>query len=169
MKFLSLLISILILNLSFPASAAVRWFNDSDTQLGILSSAKCSTGISCAVTSGKLVITSTNQGVLQNQIASSATTLTKSQCGSTIVSGGAHTMNLPEASTVLGCRFTFIVGAAQALVINPDNADQILLLTDSAGDSISADAAGESVTIEAISSSQWAPVGAEKGTWSDAN
>lgn len=78
-------------------------------------------------------------------------------------------MNLPEASTVLGCRFTFIVGAAQALVINPDNADQILLLTDSAGDSISADAAGESVTIEAISSSQWAPVGAEKGTWSDAN
>src|SRR5690606_18075862 len=33
-------------------------------------------------------------GFLQNQIASSATTRTASQCGSTIVSGAAHTMNL---------------------------------------------------------------------------
>lgn len=117
------------------------------------------------------VITSggASYGLKQNQIASSATTLTVAQCGSTIVSGGAHTMDLPEASTALGCRYTFIVGNASALTVNPDNGDTIMLLANSAGDAISADAIGESVVIEAISASAWAPVGAEKGTWSDVN
>lgn len=109
-------------------------------------------------------------GFLQNQIASSTTTLTIAQCGSTIVSGGAHTLTLPEASTALGCRYTFIVGAVAALDVDPaDGTDQIVLLTNAAGDRIEADAIGESVTIEAIGANTWAPVGSEKGTWSDAN
>jgi hypothetical protein len=108
-------------------------------------------------------------GFLNNQVAATATTITAAQCGSTFINSGAIEMELPEASTVLGCRLTFIVGNASNFTIDPDAADQIMLLTDAAGDSLIADAVGESVTIEAISASAWAPVGSEKGTWTDSN
>jgi hypothetical protein len=113
--------------------------------------------------------TGTMVGFKQNQVAASATTLTAAQCGSTIINAGVIEVELPEASTVLGCRYTFIVGNASTFTIDPDAADQIMLLTNAAGDAIAADAVGESVVIEAISASAWAPVGAEKGTWTDAN
>lgn len=113
--------------------------------------------------------TGTMVGFRQNQVAATATTLTAAQCGSTIINGGAVEVDLPEASTVLGCRYTFIVGHASNFTIDPDAGDQIMLLTNAAGDSLIADAIGESLTIEAISASAWAPVGAEKGTWTDSN
>ena len=108
-------------------------------------------------------------GFLQKQVAATATTITAAQCGSTFVNAGAIEMELPEASTVLGCRLTFIVGNASAFTIDPDAADSVVLLTNAAGDSLIADAIGESLVIEAISASAWAPVGAEKGTWTDSD
>ena len=87
------------------------------------------------------------------------------------VGAAGDIFNLPAISaSTLGCRFTFIVGTTNAsgLNVNPQNADKILLLTDSAGDSISADAVGESVVLEAIQPG-WAPVGKEQGTWTDSN
>lgn len=133
--------------------------------------------VSIAAADGDLTLTGgiagdggdTLVGLLQSQIASTTTTLTAAQCGSTIVNNSADVLSLPEASTVLGCRYTFIVGNVSNFDVNPDNADQIMLLTDAAGDAIRADAIGESVVLEAISASAWAPVGAEKGTWSDIN
>lgn len=106
-------------------------------------------------------------GFLQKQVTATATTITAAQCGSTFINAGAIQMELPEASTVVGCRLTFIVNNATAFTINPDNADQIVLLTNAAGDAIQADAVGESITIQAVDATNWAPVGAEKGTWSD--
>lgn len=108
-------------------------------------------------------------GFLNNQVAATATTITAAQCGSTFINSGAVEMELPEASTVLGCRLTFIVGNASAFTIDPDDADSIVLLTNAAGDSLIADAVGESLVIQAISATEWAPVGAEKGTWTDSN
>ena len=108
-------------------------------------------------------------GFLQKQVTATATTITAAQCGSTFINSGAIEMELPEASTVLGCRLTFIIGNASAFTIDPDGGDQIMLLTNAAGDSLIADAVGESLVIEAISASAWAPVGAEKGTWTDSN
>lgn len=243
---------ILGLLLSTTTFASMRFFNSSDAQLGIESDLKCGSTMSCAITSGKLVMDSSgafssdvtfsgttpyltigdageedagivyngaaqdfnislddstddlviglgsaagttdairineNQevtfvqsvfglgtdslsGFLQKQVAATATTITAAQCGSTFINSGAVEMELPEASTVLGCRLTFIVGNASNFTIDPDAADQLVLLTDAAGDSLIADAVGESVTIEAISASEWAPVGAEKGTWTDSN
>ena len=133
--------------------------------------------ISIAASDGDITLTGgiagdggdTLVGLLQSQVASTTTTLTAAQCKSTIVNDSADVVSLPEASTVLGCRYTFIVGNVSNFDINPDNADQIMLLTDAAGDAIRADAIGESVTLEAISASAWAPVGAEKGTWTDVN
>lgn len=105
-------------------------------------------------------------GFLQNQVAATATTITAAQCGSTFVNGGAVQMELPEASTVLGCRLTFITGNASNFDINPDDADQILVETNAAGDAMRNATLGNSIVIEAISASQWAPV-ATIGTWTD--
>jgi hypothetical protein len=177
------IVAVIIFLTSSIAFASVKVFNSSNTQLAITSNLKCGASMSCSVSSGKLLMDSSGvftsdisgdggdqlYGFLQNQVTATATTLTAAQCGSTIKNAGAIEIELPEASTVLGCRFTFIVGNASAFTVDPDAADQIVLLTDAAGDSLIADAIGESVTIEAISASAWAPVGAEKGTWTDSN
>lgn len=107
-------------------------------------------------------------GFLQKQVAATATTITAVQCGSTFINTGAVQMELPEASAVLGCRLTFITGNASNFDVNPDNADQILVQTNAAGDAMRNATLGNAITIEAISASQWAPV-AVSGTWSDIN
>lgn len=107
-------------------------------------------------------------GFLQKQVAATATTITAAQCGSSFINSGAVQMELPEASAVLGCRLTFITGNASNFDINPDNADQILVETNAAGDAMRNATLGDSITIEAISASQWAPISAV-GTWSDIN
>ncbi len=113
--------------------------------------------------------TDSASGFLQKQVTATATTITAVQCGSTFINSGAIEMELPEASTVLGCRLTFIVGNASAFTVDPDGGDQVALLTNAAGDSLIADAVGESLVLEAISASIWAPVGAQQGTWTDSN
>lgn len=125
--------------------------------------------LSSATLSGDLTGDGGDQltGFLQNQVASTTTTITAAQCGTTFISNSADVMTLPEASTVLGCRLTFIVGNVSNFDVNPEASDSILLLTNAAGDAIRADAIGESITLEAISATAWAPVGAEKGTWTD--
>lgn len=181
-KFLSIIV---FLTYSVTTLATVKFINSSNLDLGHFNKIKCATGITCAQSSGNLLMTvqgpltltggiagdggDTLVGLIQNQIASTTTTLTIAQCGSTIVNNSADVVSLPEASTALGCRYTFIVGNVSNFDVNPDNADQIMLLTDAAGDAIRADAIGESITLEAISASAWAPVGAEKGTWTDIN
>jgi hypothetical protein len=237
MKSRALQFALLLLTVFLPihAFAGFAGYNASDKHLGVFSSLKCSTGLTCTVVGGKFsMVSSPNlasaltlsgdeatdavltlsadqsddsgddwvirsvdsgnaltfsndtsgsavvkmqlstagalSGYKQAQVAATATTITSAQCGSTFINAsGAVEMELPEASTVLGCRLTFIVGSTNALTIDPDAADQILLLTNAAGDAIAADAAGESVVLEAISATQWAPVGAEKGSWTDAN
>lgn len=107
-------------------------------------------------------------GFLQEQVAATATTITAAQCGSTFYNSGAIEIELPEASTVVGCRLSFVTLNAANFDIDPDAADQILVLTDAAGDKIRNATLGNSVTIQAVSASQWVVIG-EKGTWSDAN
>lgn len=120
--------------------------------------------------SGNMVGTGANSiaGVVKKQVAATATTITIAQCGSTFINSGAVQMELPEASTALGCRLTFITGNASNFDVNPDNADQILVQTNAAGDAMRNATLGNSITIEAISASQWAPVSVS-GTWSDIN
>lgn len=108
-------------------------------------------------------------GFLRNQVAATATTITAAQCGTTFISGGAIEMELPEASTVLGCRLTFVVNNASNFTIDPDAADIIQIATNAAGDSLIADLPGESITLEAISATQWAVIGTPYGTWTDSN
>ncbi len=76
---------------------------------------------------------------------------------------------LPEASTVIGRSVTFVLTVAQVLNINPaDGADTILYGGCAAGDSIQADAIGESITLMAIDATNWAVLSVV-GTWTDAD
>lgn len=98
-------------------------------------------------------------------------TLTIAEAGTVHTNSGAGegiVLNLPEASTAIGVRYTFVTVTAQNLDINPDDADQILVLTNAAGDAIRNATAGNTVTLLAIDATNWVVIG-EKGTWSDAN
>lgn len=116
-------------------------------------------------------------GFLQKQITSTTTTLTAAQCGSTIVNDSADVLTLPEASTVLGCRYTFVVANASNLDINPNDATDLILpfhlyestaISPSAGDAIRSATLGASITIEAVGANAWAVVDVVD-TWADVN
>lgn len=107
-------------------------------------------------------------GFLKNLVSATATTITAAQCGMTFYNAGAVQMELPEASTVLGCELTFVTLNATNFDVNPDTGDQILTLTNAAGDAIRNATVGNSVRIQAVSASQWAQISVN-GTWSDIN
>lgn len=161
MKVLILLIASMLM--SCEAFATIPAKASDGSSLGVFRSLKCSAEVSCDDDSGNLLM-----GVsgLQTRVLATATTITAAQCGSTFYNGGAVQMELPEASTVLGCRLTFITANASNFDINPDDADQILVETNAVGDAIRNATLGNSIVIEAISASQWAPVGTI-GTWAD--
>jgi len=170
-KFIGILLAFAF---ALPVQAGFRAYNGT-TDLKVVESLKCSTGVTCTKnTKGVLTIVagpgagSTLAGFLQGRVAATATTITSAQCGSTFYNAGAVEMELPEASTVLGCRLTFVTLNAANFDIDPDAADQILVQTDAAGDKIRNATLGNTVTIEAVSESQWAVVGI-LGTWTDAN
>ena len=163
----------LVLALAFVSAAAfgsVRFFTNGNVDLGSLAKLKCGDNVACSIVSGKLLldVDQTLSGLLQNRVAATATTITASQCGSTFYNSGAVEMDLPEASTVLGCRLTFVTLNAANFDIDPEASDQILVQTDAAGDRARNATLGNTITIEAVSASQWAVVGI-LGTWSDAN
>jgi cytoskeletal protein CcmA (bactofilin family) len=97
--------------------------------------------------------------------------LTAAQCGGTFYNSQANQSNLPEASTVIGCQYTFVVTNASNYDINPDDADILLGATDAPGDMIRSATVGDSVTLRAISASQWAVVSMYPAStdWTDAN
>ena len=126
--------------------------------------------------------TDTMSGFLQKQTASTTAAITAVQCGQTFVSNSADVMTLPEASTVLGCRLTFVCGTADDFDINPaDASDQILsvsttngttgvvTLAPAAGDAIRCTDIGGSITLEATGANAWAQVAGGNGIWTDVN
>ncbi len=115
-------------------------------------------------------------GFLQKQVAITTTTITAAQCGSTFVGDSADVIVLPEASTVLGCRLTFVSGTADDVDIDPaDATDEFASCTVSggtidgaAGDEYRLTDIGTSLTIEAIGANLWACV-AHNGPITDVN
>jgi galactitol-specific phosphotransferase system IIB component len=128
------------------------------------------THMSMAGSTGDITGSGSNSisGFVDELVLATATTITASQCGQTFYNSGAIEMELPEASTVLGCKLTFVVMNAAAFHVDPDAADLILNSTNVAGDRILNSTLGSSITITALSASQWA-VTSVNGTWTDAN
>lgn len=169
----NIILSLVMLFVTATAFGSSKWINQSNAVLGVKSEVKCSTGLTCTVVNGKIniAVTGAQSGFLQTQSGTStvdAGDLSSSYCGGTIVGGYATTVVLPEASTVLGCRFTFVSTSQPSIVDPADTSDQILGLTNAAGDSITNATNGNSVVLEAVGANSWAPV-AIYGTWSDSN
>lgn len=147
--------------------AGVRGVDQTSTDKGSFSHVKCGTNLVCAPSSGKFLVEP------QHLITVTTTkTLTAADCGSSVVVAGNTaqvSIVLPAASGVPNCRFSFFTNDSDGLNLNPNGSDQILVLTNSAGDSLTNATAGNSLVLEAISSTEWAPVGKEQGTWTDAN
>jgi hypothetical protein len=81
--------------------------------------------------------------------------------------GGAVVLTLPAA--VVGYSVCVFLTAAYDVDVNPDGTDQIMTLTDAAGDAISSDATvGSYVVLTCLASGKWFALG-YAGTWSDAN
>lgn len=166
MKALFYMVMILAVALVAKPSLAVEFRTQNGALAGQANKIACRLNSTCAVANGIATV-----GGAGPQKAASTTALTKEDCGKVIVnSAGATVQPLPAltASTV-GCRLTFIVVDSSAFNINPDDSDIIQILTNSAGDSIASSTVGNSVVLEGISVSIWAPVGKEQGTWTDSN
>lgn len=177
----------LLLALASSAQASVRWTDSSGKVLGVLSDAKCSTGLTCTIVNKKLQIVSSPSitgplsvtgsitgdgtgsvsGFIQKVTTATATTLTAAQCGGTFINSGAVAVQLPAATGVIGCKYTFITANASNFDIRAGASDLILVLAATTNHAIRNATLGNSVTIQAISTTQWAPVGKEEGTWSD--
>lgn len=177
----------------FTVSAyAVHFYNTSDVSVGNFAKVKCGTNVSCSQTSGKLVIAVGTAdvvgdggdqlyGFLQNQVTASTTALTAAQCGSTVISAGAVVQPLPEASTVLGCRYTFVCGTADDFDIDPADGTDVIgvinsvaagtgaAITPADGDEIRCTDIGSSITLEATGANLWSAIGVANGAWTDVN
>lgn len=82
-------------------------------------------------------------------------TVTIAMCGNTFYNTQAIEFDLPEASTAIGCTLTFAVLHASNLDIDPEASDIIVNAADSAGDKIRSGTVGDTVTLQAVSASQW--------------
>lgn len=82
-------------------------------------------------------------------------TVTIAMSGTTFYNSEASEFDLPEASTAIGCWYTFAVAHISELYIDPEASDKILGATDSAGDRIHSSTVGDTVTIECIDGTNW--------------
>lgn len=171
------------------ASASVQVYDSSGKLLGSQNAIKCAPGLACSVVNGQAQVSVAGPLSVTGSIIGDGTgylkgfshsrlsisgDLSAANCGSSMSSDGTaiFNYNLPAASSVPGCRYTFMVGAKSGLngqiIIRPKvNTDKILIATASAGHAISDDAIGASVTVEALSSNQWSLIGSPEGTWID--
>lgn len=158
------------------AHAGFEGYN-STTSLKIFNKVRCSSGVKCSRTKGGVFDIS----VLNDVVTATTTSLDLGQCGSTIVSDSADVISLPEASTALGCRYTFVCGTVDNFGVNPaDGTDQIgpvnyiaagtsAALAPAAGDAIQCTDIGSSIMLEAVGVNLWVAVGTGNGLWADIN
>jgi len=151
---------------SMNAFASLKFFDQSNLQLGIKTELKCGSNMLCSVSEGKLLLA---EGTL---VASTTVAITAAQCGSTFVSNSADVMTLPEASTVLGCRLTFVCGTADDFDVNPADATDTIgitgsvtgtntttVLAPSAGDALRCTDIGAGFQLQAVGANLWAVLG----------
>lgn len=175
---------LLALVFAIPATASVRVYNNANLNLGSQNSIQCGGNIACSLSAGKLLldVDSTLNTMRQTQSAGTTAALTSAACGTTIVSDSADVQVLPEASTVLGCRITFVCGTADDYDVNPADATDTIgrvsvvtgsnttaVLTPSAGDAIRCTDIGSSIMLEAVGNDLWAAIGGSNGIWTDVN
>lgn len=96
--------------------------------------------------------------------AGGTVTVTAADSGKVFFTSQATEFDLPDAAE--GLEYTFVVGHASNVHIDPAAGDILLYGGCSAGDRLVADAVGETITLIGVSASQWA-VKSLVGTWTD--
>jgi hypothetical protein len=149
--------------LCLNTEAAVQGLNKG-ASLGNMTQINCDMGLRCTKAGGSRM-----NIVAGNTVnVATATTLVKAQCGQTFINSAAVEVDLPEASTVVGCRFTFCTANASNFDIDPEAADQIIALTNAVGDRARNATVGNCLSLQAINAVNWAITG-QTGTWTDAD
>lgn len=154
------LITIFALIFAINANAGFRGVDANGKQVGIYADFKCATGLTCTDVNHQFNVAENTQGPLRVQVQATAVAITTAQCGSTFISGNASVaMTLPVAATSLGCRLTFITGSTgKAFTITPVSGTQILVETATASHSAVNATTGDSLTLEAIDATHYAPI-----------
>jgi hypothetical protein len=105
-----------------------------------------------------------------------AIALTTAMSGKVFTNAGdadGNIYTLPEGSTAIGCYYTFVVAAATAVNVNPnDGTDRFIgPIVDNPGDSIQSSTIGDSVTVLCIDATNWVILAAYPAAtdWPDAN
>lgn len=173
---------LLSLLLSTSAFASIRAFNSSGVDIGHFADMKAASGVALTNDAGKLKVNITSlpaltgdvvgdggdqlYGFRQEHVAASTTALTAAQCGATIINAGAVVQPLPEASTVLGCRYTFVAATNDDFDIDPADATDHFgrasidgaAIDGAAGDEYRLTDIGTSITIQAVTADIWAVI-----------
>jgi hypothetical protein len=162
-----------VLLLSTVATAGFEGFNNG-TNLKLFNGLECKEGMVCERSKNKMQISVDLAGVIASTRAvTAAGSLTSADCGKAILTTTttAYRLDLPELSaSLVGCEIAvYRLAGSSLLTLNPMGSDRILLLTNANGDAIAADTAGESVVLQAISATQWAPKAVYPSVWADAN
>ncbi len=167
-----------------PAMAAVQ-IQEDGTVLGEARKVNFSTGVTATMTGGVATVVAapteaSYAGVLLDganytAVAKTASySTTAADAGKLITNEGASaeiTIDLPEASTVVGDVYSIGLTGAYTVNVNPDDADQILGETNAAGDAIQSVTAGSVVVLRAADDTNWLVEGiyADASAWSDVN
>src|SRR5690606_10508705 len=150
-----LFVFVLTCLMSMSAMAGFEGLNQG-VSLKLFNRLDCSEGLECSKFKDKFIVKVKTEGVVQTQNAAVAGALTSEACGTTLVNTGAVEVTLP--TPVVGCKVTFVTGNASNFDINPGTGVQILNLTASAGSIVRNATLGNSVTLQAVSSTQWVVV-----------
>jgi hypothetical protein len=165
----------MITGIADAGTTAAFTFGGSSTTENVILTIPATTSTEATVTSSS-GITSINFSAIQvrdTKVISADTdneAMTASQMGriwTNTGDGDGTVFTLPEASTVLGQSVTFAVTVAQNLDVNPnDGTDQIMGLTNAAGDAVRCATIGCTLTLTAVTANMWM-VTSSYGTWSD--
>lgn len=159
---------VMMLFMTLTAHAGFRAYNGA-TDLKVMQGITCSSGLNCAVAkNGQLLMTTSGSNALRTrQAATGSQTLNATVCGKTVYNTAASVQTLPLASTVLGCRITFVTANASNFDVRANAADQIMAATSGVGRALRNATVGNSIMIEATAANQWSLVTAAYGTWTD--
>lgn len=150
-----------------PAHAGFQGIDHTGKSLGIFDTIACIDGTECSRLKGKFQMKVS--GIQDTTVSGATDALTDDACGKSFKNSAAAVVTLPAAVAAnVGCKITFLVGHASNYDINPNGTDQIMILTNAAGDAIRNATVGGTVTLQILAAGQWASLGVS-GTWTDIN
>lgn len=149
------------------AHAGFQGIDQTGKTQGVFDTMECKEGLECSRFKNNFQVKVSG---IQPAATSGATdALTAADCGKTFKNSAAAVVTLPAIPAALvGCKITFIVAHASNYDVNPNGTEQILTLTNAAGDAIRNATIGGSVTLMASAVGLWTPL-ATVGTWTDIN